>query len=97
MSKKLPYQVYLDDRDRAFLDRLSSRLGWSKAQVIREALRRWAAELSGEGDPLLDLIGTMDDPELPTDLSTRHDDYAVSGYPMRRVAEPQPDDPRGPR
>lgn len=89
----MPYQVYLDERDRAFLDRLSSRLGSSKAQVIREALRRWAGELSGEGDALLDLIGTMDNPELPTDLSTRHDDYAVSGYPIRRVAEPQPDDP----
>lgn len=95
MSKKVPYQVYLDDRDRAFLDRLSSRLGLSKAGVIREALRRWAAELAGEGDPLIELIGSMDDPALPTDLSTRHDEYAVSGYPMRRVAESRPDDTGG--
>ena len=88
MNKKTPYQVYLDTRDRAFLERLSLRLGLSKAEVMREALRRWAMELSREGDALLDLIGSMDDPALPTDLSTRHDEYAVSGYPMRRVAEP---------
>lgn len=100
MNKKTPYQVYLDSRDRAFLERLSSRLSLSKAEVIREALRRWAVELSGEGDALLDLIGSMDDPALPNDLSTRHDDYAVSGYPERReeerrVAEPNPGDRGG--
>lgn len=95
MTKKTPYQVYLDSRDRAFLERLSSRLGLSKAEVIREAVRRWAVELSGEGDALLDLIGSMNDPALPTDLSTRHDEYAVSGYPMRQVAEASPGDRGG--
>lgn len=92
MNKRTPYQVYFDNRDRALLERLSSRLGLSKADVIREALRRWAVELSGEGDALLDLIGSMDNPALPSDLSTRHDEYAVSGYLMRRVAEPDPGD-----
>ncbi|MBI4501509.1 MAG: ribbon-helix-helix protein, CopG family [Gemmatimonadetes bacterium] len=95
MRKKTPYQVYLDSRDRAFLERLASQLGLSKADVIREALRRWAAELSGERDALLGLIGSMDNPALPGDLSTRHDDYAVTGYPVRRVAEPSPDDRGG--
>lgn len=86
--KKVPVQVYLDTRDRALLDKLARRLGLSRAETIRAALRRWALEISGEDDALLRLIGSMDHLELPTDLSTRHDEYAVSGYPVPRVAEP---------
>ncbi len=83
---KRPVQVYLDARDRKVLDRLAGRTGLSRAETIREALRRWAAE--GEEDRLLDLVGSMDAPGLPADLSTRHDAYAVTGYLKRRVAEP---------
>lgn len=86
--KKTPIQVYLDTRDRGLLDRLARRLGLSRAETIREAIRRWAAEISGEQDRLLALIGSIDDPAVPTDLSTRHDEYAVAGYPdARSVAE----------
>jgi len=74
---KHPIQVYLDDRDRALLDGLTRRLGLPKAVVVREAIRRWATELRGEEDPLLQLIGGLDDPVVPADLSTRHDEYAV--------------------
>jgi hypothetical protein len=87
MSKR-PIQVYLDDRDRGLLDGLARRLGCSKAEVLREAVRRWASELSGQGDPLLRLIGGLDSPTVPTDLSTRHDEYAVRESRLARVAEP---------
>lgn len=87
MKKKTPLQIYLDARDRALLDDLARRLGRSRAEVLREAVRRWSLELSGE-DPLLGLIGSVDDPASPKDLSTRHDEYAVTGYPIRQVAEP---------
>lgn len=86
--RKTPVQVYLDSRDRSLLDRLAKRLGLSRAETIREAVRRWAADMSGREDRLLDLIGSLDDPALPADLSTRHDEYAVAGYPgVRKVAE----------
>ena len=84
---KRPIQVYLDDRDRGLLDGLARRLGRSKAEVLREAVRRWAAELSGQGDPLLGLIGGLDSAAVPADLSTRHDEYAVRAYRAARVAE----------
>ena len=90
---KTPFQVYLDDRDKSLLSRLADDTRLSKAEVVREAIRRWARELSGDHDALLDLVGTMDDPSLPSDLSSRHDEYAVRGYPMQRVAEP--DQPLG--
>jgi hypothetical protein len=85
---KRPIQVYLDDRDRRLLDGLARRLGCSRAEVLREAVRRWAAELSGEGDALLRLIGGLDSAAVPADLSTRHDEYAVQAYRAARVAEP---------
>ena len=88
--KKTPLQVYLDSRDQALLERLAAGLGLSKAETVRTAIRRLAVETPGSGDVLLDLIGTMDRSELPTDLSTRHDEYAVGGYPQRRVAERRP-------
>jgi hypothetical protein len=84
---KHPIQVYLDERDRALLDGLAERLESSRAEVLREAIRRWAAELTGQSDPLLDLIGGLDDPAVPNDLSTRYDEYAVRAYPPARVAE----------
>ena len=77
---RVPVQVYLDDEDRARLDRLAEQLGLSMAETLRLALRRLAAEAWGEDDPLLRLAGTLESPEVPHDLSTRHDDYAVSGY-----------------
>ncbi len=88
---KTPFQVYLDSRDRSLLERLARQLGLSKAQAVREAIRRWAVEVTGHSDPLLGLIGSLDDPAVPSDLSTRHDEYAVRGYPLHRVAEPDPD------
>jgi hypothetical protein len=87
--KKAPFQIYLDTRDAALLERLARRLGLSKAETMREALRRWAVDLDAPHDPLLGLIGSLDEAQMPTDLSTRHDAYAVRGYPVRRVAEPR--------
>lgn len=86
--KRKPIQVYLDREDRALLERLARRLGLSMAETVRGAVRRLAAEMSGDRDPLAELIGSIDDPALPRDLSTRHDEYAVSGFPPARLAEP---------
>ena len=93
--KKLPFQVYLDPRDRGLLEQAANRLGVSKAEAVREALRRLARELSGgDGgggaeDPLLELIGGLDNPDVPADLSTRYHQYAARRHPTRRVAEPE--------
>ncbi len=86
--KKVPLQVYLDHRDHSLLKRLANRLGLSKAETVREAVRRWAIQLAGPEDPLPKLIGGLDSPDVPADLSTRHDEYAVRQVRARRVAEP---------
>jgi hypothetical protein len=89
--KKTPMQVYLDERDRELLGQLANREGLSLAETLRTAIRRWALEADAPGDPILSLIGTIDDPAAPADLSTRHDYYAVRGWPE---AQP-PETPKG--
>jgi hypothetical protein len=94
---RAPVQVYLTDEDRGRLEHLAERLGLSMAETLRLALRRLAAEALGEDDPLLRMAGSLESIEVPCDLSTRHDDYAVSGYAVPdpgaasapRVAESQ--------
>lgn len=77
---RAPVQVYLSDDDRARLERLAERLGLSMAETLRVALRRLAAEAWGEDDPLICLEGSLESLDVPSDLSTRHDDYTVTGY-----------------
>ena len=85
--KKRPFQVYLDKDGQDLLEQLSTQLGLSKAETVREALRRAALELSGVEDPLVELIGGLDSAAVPSDLSTRHDEYAVRARRALRVAE----------
>jgi hypothetical protein len=86
---RAPVQVYFIDEDRDRLERLAQRMGLSMAETLRVALRRLAAEALAEEDPLLRLAGSLESAEVPADLSSRPDDYAVSGYPVARVAEPE--------
>ena len=88
MSKR-PFQVYLDPRDQGLLEQAANRLGVSKAEAVREALRRLARELSEAEDTLLKLIGGLDNPDVPPDLSTRYHEYAARRHMARRVAEPE--------
>ena len=87
-----PVQVYLNDRDRALLDKLSDRAALPRSEVLRVALRRLAADLPGAtkaGAALPALIGALDDAaDVPADLAARHDEYfyAVPAA-KRKVAE----------
>lgn len=93
MSMKTPVQVYLDDEERGLLENLADRLGLSMAETLRVALRRLAADHWDGGDPLLRLAGSLESADVPPDLSTRHDEYAVADYSAPRVGESGPGSP----
>lgn len=88
MPKKLtrrvrePIQVYLDADERALLDRVAAESGLSRAEVLRRGLRSYAADRPGARSPMLEFIEYMKalDPNLPADLSERHDDYLAEAY-----------------
>lgn len=73
-------QLYIDEElDRA-LKATATRTGRSEAEHVRAALRVY---LEAEGktagregdDPLLDLIGLVDDASGPDDVAAEHDHY----------------------
>ena len=81
MTRKVrePVQAYLDVADATLLEELAERMSSSKAEVIRQAIRRLAQELDLESRPgagISSLVGALDSaPEVPTDLALKHDEY----------------------
>ncbi len=80
-----PVQVYLDAPDRDLLDSLSESEGVPRTDVIRYAIRQYGQRRVAERAPgasLDALIGALEGvPDVPTDLSERHDEYAYPPPP----------------
>jgi hypothetical protein len=90
-----PIQVYLDQDERAILDRVSQQEGVSRAEVLRRGLRSYAAEQGAEKSPMLEFLEWVwqQDLDLPADLSVRHDDYLAEIYQGESTREPPPPPP----
>jgi len=69
-----PIQVYLDQDERAVLDRLAGETGLSRAEILRQGLRRFAAQ-TASSSPMLNFAATLAAADLPPDLAARHDAY----------------------
>jgi len=71
-------QLYIDeDLDRA-LKVLAAWTGRSEAEHVRAALRRYLADQAlprSDDDPLLELVGMVDDQQGPDDVAANHDRY----------------------
>ncbi|MGQ0575378.1 MAG: ribbon-helix-helix protein, CopG family [Pseudonocardia sp.] len=78
-------QLYIDEDLNQGLRALAARTGLSEAEHVRAALREYLQHTppaDGDDDPLLELIGMVDDPSLPTDLAVNHDHY-LYGAPRK--------------
>ncbi|MGH8897431.1 MAG: ribbon-helix-helix protein, CopG family [Egibacteraceae bacterium] len=76
-------QLYIDEDLERVLKALAARTGRPEAEHVRAALRSYidqqvTAPRSGH-DPLLDLIGLVDDSEGPDDVAVNHDHYLYGG------------------
>jgi hypothetical protein len=71
---KEPIQVYLDRDERALLDRLAAETGLSRAEILRQGLRRYAAH-EGSGSPMLAFAASLAKADLAPDMARRHDEY----------------------
>lgn len=69
-------QIYIDEGQEAEVRRVAGFRRVSEAAIIREAIARYlAAEQAARDElpnPLLDLIGIIDDPDMPTDGSLNY-------------------------
>ena len=83
-----PVQVYLDRADRDLLDRLATRTGLSRAELLRRGVRQLAERELTDRPPgwsLKELTGALgNDPGPPRDLAARHDAYLYRESPRRR-------------
>ena len=74
--------VYLDERDRALLEKMAKRTGLAKTELFRRGLRRLADEtLAGKtsGFSLRYLVATAGDDDFPPDVAARADAYLYGG------------------
>ena len=80
-------QLYIDeDLDRA-LKLLAAWTGLSEAEHVRTALRRYLADQAlqhSDDDPLLELVGMVNDPNGPDDVAANHDQYLYGAGSGRR-------------
>jgi hypothetical protein len=80
-----PVQTWLEAPDSELLNDLSERTELSKAEVIRQAIRRMARDVelaTRPGAGLGALTGALDQAtDLPIDLAARHDDYLYGDQP----------------
>ncbi len=74
-----PVQAWLEPADAELLDELAERSDLSKAEVIRQAIRRMARDVEVEHRPgavFGALAGALDTADaIPSDLAANHDDY----------------------
>jgi predicted DNA-binding protein len=71
-------QLYIDDDLAARLKVLSTRTRRPEAEHVRAALRAYLDDQAPVGtglDALEDVIGLIDDPDLPDDIAEHHDRY----------------------
>lgn len=71
--KKKPVQMYLEPRQDAVLAVLSRKRGVSKAELIRESIERYLADLPMNEDPAMGIVGLGKSGKR--DLSEKHDKY----------------------
>lgn len=78
-------EIYIDEELERGLKAVSARTGLAEAVHVRAALRAYLqvhGTADPDRDPLLELIGLVDDPEGPRDMAEEHDHYlygAVKG------------------
>ena len=73
-----PVQVYMDAADRALLEKAAVASGFSRAEVLRRGLHRYAAELLSETSPALAFLesaANVTSADAPPDVAARHDEY----------------------
>jgi len=71
-------QLYIDDDLAARLKVLAARTRRPEAEHVRAALRAYLDERAPAGtglEALDDIVGMIDDPDLPDDIAEHHDRY----------------------
>lgn len=80
---KEPIQIYIASDERRLLDRLATETGLSRAEILRQGLRSFAAQRAGEGGPVQTLMRALREYSIPGDMAVNHDEYLAAAYKDR--------------
>jgi hypothetical protein len=75
-----PIQIYIDADERRLLDQLADATGLSRAEILRQGLRSFAAERAGTHGPMESFMKSLRKKPFPADMAERHDDYLAAAY-----------------
>ena len=75
-----PIQVYMAADERRLLDRMAVETGLSRAEVLRQGLRKFAATVAGKNGPMQGFMQTMREKPLPADIASGHDEHLARAY-----------------
>lgn len=93
MAVREPVQVYLAGPDRVLLDRIAKKAGVSRAEVLRRGVRRMAAEVLADENPMLSFIEEMASTKwpagTPSDVAERPDFYLTEREKRASVKRPR--------
>lgn len=85
--------MYLAAPDRALLDRVAKKAGVSRAEVLRRGVRRLAADVLADENPMLSFIEQMSSTKwpagTPADVAERHDVYLTEREKRRSAKRPR--------
>jgi len=79
-SVREPIQVYMGSDERRLLDQLAAATGLSRAEILRQGLRSFAAARGGSEGPMQAFIRTMREKPLPPDIAEGHDEHLARAY-----------------
>ena len=77
---KEPIQVYMAVDDRRLLDQLASDTGLSRAEVLRQGLRSFAAQRFGKGGPMKKLMDELRKGSFASNIAEDNDKYLAESY-----------------
>lgn len=75
-----PIQVYMAADERRLLDQMAAQTGLSRAEILRQGLRSFAAEKTGSDGPVQAFMRSMREKPLPADIAEAHDDHLARAY-----------------
>lgn len=82
-SVREPLQIYMAPDERRLLDTMAEQTGLSRAEVLRQGLRKFAAEHTGSGGPVQTFMLAMREEPLPSDIAQTHDDHLAQAWTDR--------------
>lgn len=78
-----PLQIYMAPDERRLLDSMAEQTGLSRAEILRQGLRKFAADKTGSDGPVQEFMRAMREKPLPADIAEAHDDYLARAYADR--------------